>query len=123
MTDEDAEITHTEKGVPAGAATPQPGGRYNAISVHETVEMRPSSSEGKVEESTTSNVMEIVGRAGMGTVNRDLDIPLPLNVFLAPVLYDDDEEGESDEMLKQGPWIDISALEREELLCGSFLQK
>lgn len=44
----------------------------------------------KTEESTASIVMEIFIKSEMGTLNRNLDIIVPLNVFPPLALYDED---------------------------------
>lgn len=47
-------------------------------------------------------------------------------VFPDPSLYDDDEDGEADVMLEQGPWFDWHALEQggivDHYACDGWLQ-
>lgn len=45
-----------------------------------------------------------------GGINRDLDIRTPWAVFPAPDMYDDEQDGEADMMLGEGPWFDRRAL-------------
>lgn len=57
-----------------------------------------------------------MGQAGIGTVNWELDISVPWTVLPAPALYDDDDAGESEELLRQGPWYERRAPERGDIV-------
>lgn len=77
MANESAEMMSTESSGPVVDVTLEPRGGEDAARIREIAEVGPSSPVGEVDESTTSNVIEIVSQAGMGTVKRDLDITVP----------------------------------------------
>lgn len=68
---------YTESVIPAVLGMHNTGGGENVESISEIVNMGPSSPAGEVDKSTTSNVMEIMSQAVMGTVNSDLYITFP----------------------------------------------
>lgn len=59
-----------------------------------------------------SEVDAMIDNAGMGSVNRDRDIVTAWTTFPAMALYDDEKEGDNDNMLGQGPWFDRRAVEQ-----------
>lgn len=68
------------------AATFEKRGGEDTETVRAILDVWPSSPTGEANESSTSNVMEILIQAGMGTVNRDLDVTVPCTFFLVPAL-------------------------------------
>lgn len=48
---------------------------------------------------------DVIESSGMGRPNRDLDVTTECSMIPAQVLYGDDDIGESDVMLGQGPWF------------------
>lgn len=57
-------------------------------------------------------VMDKIKNSGMGKTNRYLYINTEWEVFLAPVIYEEDDGGESIKMLCQRLWFDLRALEK-----------
>lgn len=70
---------------------------------------------GEVTEDALSNLQGIVESmidvAGMAGLNRDVDIHTSWTVFHAPALYDDKQDGETDNFFWQGTLFERLALE------------
>lgn len=89
MADQSTEIMHTKNSERVVDAKMKTRHEKDAEPIREIAEMGLSSPVGDVDESTTSNAMEIVRQDGMGTVNRDFDVTVRWTVLTAPALYDE----------------------------------